>query len=82
MSCRKMLFYVLTIGRQNLRGKMGSQLRSTSDYFHFYSSLGFISAIYWPFMQFDYHLVTVLVERWQPEMHTFHFHIGEIMKTL
>lgn len=30
------------------------------------------------YIQLDHHLLTVLVERWSPEINTFHFAVGEM----
>lgn len=34
------------------------------------------------FIQLDWHLITVLVERWRQETHTFHLPHGEMTVTL
>jgi len=43
---------------------------------------GFVDVAKLRHFKIDHHLVTTLVERWRPKMHTFHLSVGECTITL
>ncbi|KAL8522991.1 hypothetical protein ACS0TY_013087 [Phlomoides rotata] len=44
--------------------------------------MGFYGPARCGYYRLDHHLITVLVERWRPETHIFHFSVGEVTITL
>ncbi|KAL8513688.1 hypothetical protein ACS0TY_012978 [Phlomoides rotata] len=44
--------------------------------------MGFYGPARCGYYRLDHHLITALVERWRPEIYTFHFSVGEVTITL
>ncbi|KAI3457285.1 hypothetical protein Pfo_013948 [Paulownia fortunei] len=49
---------------------------------HMLYDMGFYGVYRCGHFDMNFHLITVLVERWRPETHTFYFRIGEVTVTL
>ncbi|KAL0409775.1 UNVERIFIED_CONTAM: Serine/threonine-protein phosphatase 7 long form [Sesamum radiatum] len=45
-------------------------------------NMDFLGSLQCGHIEIDQHLITALVERWRPEIHTFEFSIGEATMTL